>query len=121
LPTSDPNPEAASSRPFAETLAELNSGAVSDEMSVKLADLVCAVQATGKKGSLTLTITIAPYKGNSRTVEIAASTTVKKPVDHPHAGVFFAGTNGQLSRNDPQQPTLPLVDAPRAGAERTLA
>lgn len=98
--TSSPAP------PFADVLQAINHGAVSDQVSAQLADLVQQVSHTGRKGSLTLTVEIAPFTGGGNTVQVSAATVVKPPKNDPHAGVFFFDDKGALSRNDPTQPAL---------------
>lgn len=123
LPTDESDPNAAMVRSFGDQLADINSGAVADQAALQLADLVQQVMKTGRKGSVTVTIIVAPYKGNSRTVEVAATTTLKRPAGDPHAGVFFTDPSGHLFRHDPSQPTFDMVlaETPRPGAERPLA
>lgn len=122
MPNDDPNPQAAMVRSFGEQLAEINGGAVADQAALELAELVKAVMASGRKGSLVLKVEVSPFKGNSRTVQVAASSTLKAPREDAHAGVFFTGDGGQLFRNDPSQGqlNLGLADTPRPGAERPI-
>lgn len=123
MPTDEPDPNAAMVRSFGDQLAEINSGAVADQAAIQLADLVQQVMKTGRKGSVTVTVSVRPYKGNSKTVEVAATTTIKRPEGDPHAGVFFTDPDGHLFRHDPSAPTLafPLAETPRPGAERPIA
>lgn len=90
-------------RPFAETLVALNGGTTHAEASNLLADLVAAVRDTGKKGSLTLTVDLAPLKGASNQLVVAAHVSVKAPKADSRTAVFFVDSNGGLSRNDPNQ------------------
>ncbi len=46
------NGHAAAVRPFADVLSEVNKGVVADEAATQLAELVTAVQQTGRKGTL---------------------------------------------------------------------
>jgi hypothetical protein len=97
--------EAAHVRPFAEVLSEVSKGIVADEAATKLAELVTAVQETGKKGSVTVTIQVVPHKGNNETVNVAAAVTAKLPRAETPTSIFYIAANGNLSRNDPN--TLP--------------
>jgi len=97
-------------RPFVKALAGINRGAVLDEASLGLAALTTAVAATGRKGTLTLKVTVSPFKGNGAMVTVDADVEVKEPKQQAHGGVFFTDENGNLSRNDPHQGTLPLGD-----------
>lgn len=95
-------------RPFADVLRELNHGQVADETAIMLSDLVQAVRAHGKKGKLTLSIEVAPMKGSSRNVLVAAQAKIAPPVGDPVVAVFFDDEHGNVHRNDPNQPELDL-------------
>ena len=102
-------------RPFADFLREQAGGRTHNELSEALHDLVCAVSDTGKGGSLTLTLTIKPLeKGNTSALLVTDKVAVKRPALERKASVFFAD-DGNLVRNDPNQPTLggPLRDMSR--------
>jgi hypothetical protein len=105
-------------RPFAEVLSELNHGVVADEMATKLAELVSAVKETGRKGSLKLTIEVAPFPGNSTVLKVTGAADLRAPKGETAAGIFYFDDGGNLSRNDPSQPTLPLrdLDSPERNA-----
>jgi hypothetical protein len=93
-------------KPFAAVLQEIGKGAAHARLSEALSDLVRAVTDTEKKGTLTLTITVEPTKGMD-TLTVAANCTVKLPQEQ-QASIFFADPVGNLTRNDPHQPELPL-------------
>ncbi len=90
----------AAQKPFAEFLAGIDRGRVSDEITQQLAELVEAVTTYGRPGTLTLRVTVKPFKGGDGTVEVHAASDVKAP-KAPHAGVFFYGPGYQLTRDDP--------------------
>jgi hypothetical protein len=93
-------------RPFAELLTILDRGEAHAEASRGLNDLVAAVNDTGKSGSLTITIKIAPLKGSSHQLLVAASVSVKPPRSEPGAGVFYIDDSNNLTRTDPNQPEI---------------
>lgn len=98
-------------KPFAATLQEIAAGAFHTRVSEQLQDLVTAVTDTGKKGVLTLTVTVAPIKpGNTTNLIVTGSVAVKAPAsaDAAPSSVFFHDAAGNLTRNDPNQPALPL-------------
>jgi hypothetical protein len=98
-------------RPFAATLQEIGRGSVHDRLSEQLQQLVAAVTETGKKGTLTLQLTVAPVKpGNVHNLLVTAKTALKAPEGDEAApsSVFFHDTAGNLSREDPTQLKLPL-------------
>lgn len=91
---------------IAHVLAQINRGALADEAAAMMADLVQEVSHIGRKGSLTITVEVAPFTGNNDTVQLSGRVTVKPPSRDPHAGVFFYDEHGGLSRNDPSMNTL---------------
>ena len=91
---------------IAHVLAQVNHGALADEAAALLADLVQEVSHIGRKGTLTLTIEVAPFTGGGDTVQLSGKVAVKAPSRDPHAGVSFFDDNGALSRNDPRMNTL---------------
>jgi hypothetical protein len=90
-------------RPFAELLTVLDHGAAHAEASRQLHDLVAAVRDQGKKGTMTIALQVAPLKGSTSQVVVAAQVTSKPPKSEPAAAVFFLDDDGNLSRNDPRQ------------------
>lgn len=98
-------------RPFAEVLMQQARGRTHDDLSQSLHQLIAAVQETGKGGKLQLTIDVKPLKGDTNTLAVTASTACKLPqVDQP-SSIFFVDGEGNLTRNDPRQMSLPLRDA----------
>lgn len=97
---------AATVRPFADVLSEVNKGLVADEAATKLAELVTAVKETGKKGSLKITIEVAPFSGNDEIVKVSGAVDLRAPRAEAPASIFYPDDSGNLSRNDPN--TLPI-------------
>lgn len=98
-------------RPFSEVLLQQARGRTHDDLSIGLHKLIAAVQDTGKAGKLQLTIDVRPLKGDTNTLQVVAAVTSKVPqVDQP-ASIFFVDDDGNLTRNDPRQMSLPLRDA----------
>ena len=82
------------------------------ELSAKLQKLVAAVRRMGAKGSMKVTIEIAP--ASTRNEYAALNVTIKSaelklPPDETVAAMFFADENGALSRNPPKQQPLALA------------
>lgn len=90
-------------RPFAELLTMLDRGTAHAEASRGLADLIASVRDTGKKGSLSIAVDIAPLKGAHNQVVVQAQVTVKLPKSEPGSAVFWIDDGGNLSRTDPRQ------------------
>lgn len=98
-------------RPFAAVLQEHAKGSVHARLSDLLAELTAAVAETGKKGTLTLVVTVAPVsKGAAGALTVSTKIAAKVPEgdDAAPTSVFFADDHGNLTRNDPNQLTLPL-------------
>lgn len=95
-------------RPFADILRDLGRGAVIDEAAVMLQDLVRAVRDYGKKGTFNLRVEIQPMKGENQALIVSAKADAKPPAGEPTSAVFFADEHGNLLRDDPRQPQLPL-------------
>lgn len=100
-------------RPFADILRDLGRGAVIDEAAVMLQDLVRAVRGYGKKGSFTLKVEVAPMKGDSEALLVHAKADSRPPSGEAVSAVFFADDHGNLLRDDPRQPQLPLRELNR--------
>lgn len=96
-------------RPFAAITQELNKGKTHVELSQELQALVQAVQATGKKGTLTLTVTVIPSKMDGG-VELLDTVKTVLPKFDRSATLFYADDDGNLTRHDPRQLELPVND-----------
>lgn len=106
-------PDQEDSTDFAVVLCAIGGGRLNARLSDQLAEITAAVKSSGKKGVLTLKIEIAPLaKGDTSTVTVTGTSAAKAPERDEDSirSVWFAGENGQLSRNDPAQPPLPFRD-----------
>lgn len=96
-------------QPFAAFLANYQRGQLNSQLGDDLADLVAAVHEHGKKGELTLKVTVKPAGANAGDqLLVACETTVKPPKPTPPEQIFWADDDGQLLRNDPN--ATPLFD-----------
>lgn len=94
-------------RPFADWLREQSRGSTHDELSEALHDLTARVIDTGKKGSLTFTVTVAPLKGESVEVLVVSDEIKMRLPEHDRkASLFYPDDEGNLSRTDPNQLTF---------------
>lgn len=102
--------------PFADVLRSLRRGLTHDELTEALADLVEAVQSTGKKGTLTFTVSVEKLDRYAA-LNLSDDIKVKLPREADKTAMF--GLDGRLTRDDPLQPKLPLglVDDAREVAE----
>lgn len=94
-------------RPFTDFLRDQRGGETLEELSDKLNELVAAVQSTGKKGKLVLTVEVEPVKGTGGQVVVSDDVVCKKPELTRGATIFFATPENNLSRRDPRQADLP--------------
>lgn len=100
-------------RPITSTLALLQGGVFLELCSTKLAEVVQAVDETGKAGKLTITLDL---KRASGAIEIVAKVTNKAPEEKPDSDLMWATVEGNLSQDNPSQRKLDLrqVEAPKA-------
>lgn len=77
-----------------------------DDASEKLADVVKAVMATNKAGSITIKIDMKPSTAGALAVRGDCKT--KKPVGLPREALLWATPEGGLLGEDPKQQKLDL-------------
>lgn len=100
------------SRSIVDTLRHLNGGVFIDEASDALADVVKAVDSTGKTGSVTIKIDIR--RATAGAMAVRGTFSVKCPAEPPVEALLFPTPEGNLLTEDPSQKKLDLrpVDAP---------
>lgn len=103
---------------YAVFIAQLNNGLSNEELTETLRDAVKRTQATGKPSVITHKIGVALVKGTT-TITVADQISVKLPEFDRPSSVFFADDEGNLTRENPNQPALFTVadDKPRAVVE----
>jgi len=74
---------------FTDTIQGLNSGETETELSLKFKALVDAVRDTGKKGSITLKLTVEQNKRDRRLYELTAEVKSTVPQAPPQAAAYF--------------------------------
>lgn len=90
-------------RPFATWLLEQSGGKTHEELSEALYDLVGRVRDTGKKGSVSLTVNVAPLKGDIDVLVVADEIKLRLPEHDRKASLFYPDKDGNLTRRDPNQ------------------
>jgi len=112
--------EGRQTKPFADVLARLQRGKTHRELSAAMQQLTEAVVATGRAGSLTLTIKVTKGKAGHM-VELDDSVKVKLPEAERETSLFFVTDDHNLVRDDPRQLELPVgpVRVADASEERT--
>ncbi len=94
---------------FQDTILQINNGATVVELGEALEQVVAAVRATGKSGSITLTLKVAPAsKGASDVLMVESQVKTKLPEPDRGLTIFYATDENRLVRSDPKQQTLPL-------------
>lgn len=103
--------------PFSDNLRYLGKGAINDELTEKMAELVKAVRETGKAGELVLKIKVGMMAaGNEDMVKLSPSVSAKIPEMESPVTIMYSTHDGDLLREDPnkQQSELRSIDdAPR--------
>lgn len=109
-----PTPQARR-QSFSEFLESLDYGAIADEATHELNELVHACTETGKAGEIVLAIKIKPT-GKGGQVELASDVKVKKPKPVRGTTIMFCTPDNNLQREDPRQRSL---DGVRTVAEES--
>ncbi|MEU6168052.1 hypothetical protein [Streptomyces tanashiensis] len=109
--TTDEQPATA---PVAAFLASHLSGRTDEELSREFHQLLDAVRAHGKKGTLTITIVVDPPANGveSAPMPIGVESTVKAPKPTPVKNLYFLDADGQPVREDPRQLAMDFRSAP---------
>lgn len=94
------------SRPFIDTLRDIEAGGLLDELSETQHSLIDAIRLTGKGGDLTIKLAYKP-DGNGQ-MTIKADVKAKEPALSRGTSLFFLTPEGNLTRRDPRQQDLPL-------------
>ncbi len=88
---------------FSDWLRDYNGGALDDKLSAALAEVAGDVVLLEKPGTVALTLKIAENAGG-----VVVEHDVK--ATHPkskNGQFFYVTTDGELSRRDPNQPSIP--------------
>ena len=94
------------SRPFIDTLRDIEAGGLLDELSETQHSLIDAIRLTGKGGELTIKLAYKP-DGNGQ-MTIKADVKTKEPALSRGTSLFFLTPEGNLTRRDPRQQDLPF-------------
>ncbi|MCY1464658.1 hypothetical protein D9M71_827150 [compost metagenome] len=93
-------------RPFIDTLRDIESGGLLDELTEAQHSLVDAIRLAGKGGELVIKLS---YKPDGRgQMNIKADVKTKEPVLSRGTSLFFLTPEGNLTRRDPRQQDLAL-------------
>lgn len=86
-----------------DVLSTMRGGAAARQADALLKDVVKAVEATGKKGSITIKLDIGKFKGGDTELEIKATLKHSVPVEDIPMGLYYPDKDGSLHREDPRQ------------------
>lgn len=103
-------------RLFTDVLRDIRRGRPVEEATMVLADIVRAVDETGKEGSVTITLKVKPAKHGGPEKTLICEVKGKKPIADIAPAVFFSDSDGDLHRIDPRQEEMPLGEATAAKA-----
>lgn len=94
-------------RPITDTLRHIGGGVFIDMASDKLAELVAAVDSSGKSGKLTLDVSVKKATRGGAMI-ITGKVKMTKPAEEPLEAMLFATPEGNLVADDPNQKSLDL-------------
>lgn len=103
---------------FSAILEELAHGDVNRHASEKLTEVVQAVDATGKKGRIVISLNVTK-EGGRCVLEADIKTT--KPELSTAPTMFFFGREGSILRDDPRQLDLKTIYKPVEPVDMTQA
>lgn len=98
-----------------ETLERLRGGQMLDEASDMLAEIVRAVDSTGKAGELTIKLQVKKLS-RSGALEVIDKVTAKVPEETQITTMMYPTPEGNLITEDPRQQKLDLKVPQIAGA-----
>lgn len=96
-------------RPIFDVLSQIKGGAAIHDAAKDLNELVRAVKATGKSGTLTIKLTVEPDKADDTVCTIQPDVTLKLPKKARAKAIFYIDDKtGDLTREDPRQTQMKL-------------
>jgi hypothetical protein len=111
----------ANSKPFSLFLGEHRNGALHDELSDKLQELVAAVATEEKGGTITLKISVKPANAGNGALTVTDEIKVTAPKVTKSGSIFFVSPENNLIREDPRQHRLDLREVSISGSVRDIA
>ncbi len=104
-------------RLITDILRDIRRGRPVEEATNALADVVRAVDETGKDGSVTITLKVKASKHGGPEKTLICEVKAKKPIAEIAPAVFFSDADGDLHRVDPSQEEMELKEAPPRGVD----
>lgn len=93
-----------------EVLKQIRAGDIVFELNQEMEKVVAGVRETGKGGTLSLKISIAPFKPGSTALNVQADVSAKVPKPSQDVSIFFPTDRNTLVRNDPRQKHMPFME-----------
>ena len=100
---------------FPEWLAAQRRGALSDELTAALGELVERVTILGRKGSLTLKLEVKPHAAG--VVIVTDDISTRPPKEDRPGAIWFVDNNYDLTRHDPLQTSLADLVTPEVSTD----
>lgn len=91
------------------TISSIDKGRAIGELQAAMSEVAKAVMEVREKGEVVLKLTIKP---SGDAVELSAKIDSKPPKAGLKPAIFFVDEEGALTREDPNQPELPVVAKP---------
>lgn len=91
--------------PFSVFVLEHRNGQFNAEVAARLAEVVRKVEETGKKGTVTVKLTVEPIGTHTGQVVIVDQVDNRPPRELT-GSIWFTDPNGGVSRRDPNQSPL---------------
>ena len=98
---------------FLMAVGRIDGGLPVETADQQLRDVIAAVQRTGKKGSVTITLEVAP--NGEMGFAASAKVTAKAPQINFGQSFFFMDRSGDLTREAPDMAQLGLMKEPARG------
>lgn len=102
-------------KPITDTLQHVRGGMLIIEASEQLAEVVRAVETTGKAGEITIKLQVKKLS-RSGALEIIDKLTSKVPQEAPLTTMLYPTPEGNLITQDPRQQQLDLKSVRVVGA-----
>ncbi len=100
-------------RAFLNIITNHKGGGVITELSAALKQVTAAVQQSGRVGKVTMTMELRPAsKGTIGTLIFNTKVKATAPEFEPPSSIFYADADFNLVRDDPNQTTFNLREAP---------
>lgn len=96
-------------RTATDQLRDIRGGLMVEELTEKMAEVVNAVLATGKKGNVTLKLYFDPASKGDAVITITDEIKANIPQEKKLGTLMFALPSGTLQRQDPRQTELKLT------------